>query len=602
MPARQFDIVFVVPAFSEVHAPALGVSVLASQCKLAGLRPYVHYANLDLWRHFPEAYEFVSKAPNEMQLGEAVFAPHAFSPCEFDIGKALSVSFARGEPPSLDCDQKARLYELVGGVDDHLDRTATQLLKFGSPVIGMTSSFQQNAASLAVARRIKDLDPSVLLIMGGANVEGDMGRALLEIAPQIDVVFSGEADLALPEFLRDYVARRVAPERFVECGFLRDMTHAASPDYSDYYSQLEKMSFTERATARFPHFLPFETSRGCWWGAKHHCSFCGLNRQGMAYRKKADDAVVRELTGLHARWGELNFAATDNIIGIPSKSSLFDRLGRSGIKFNFFFETKANLDAVELDLLRSAGVRAIQPGIEALSTSILRRIDKGLKAPHVIRLLRDAIALEIEVYWNLFSEIPDDCDEDYNGLANLIESLVHLRPPVGIGPIRVDRFSPYFERPGSFGIDNLTPFESYLNVYPPEADLKRIAYHFEYERRETVEDNQHRSDFVSAAEAWRKRWEPRSGRPRISVETIAEEGAIVHDSRSLLRPVDVEISALELELLKSFANPCADARRMEAGVDKLIKHGFVVPVDGALVSVVPMAPERSCEPLGWQAR
>jgi hypothetical protein len=38
--------------------------------------------------------------------------------------------------------------------------------------------------------------------------------------------------------------------------------------------------------------LLIETSRGCWCGAVSHCTFCGLNGEGMAYRRKSPQRVI----------------------------------------------------------------------------------------------------------------------------------------------------------------------------------------------------------------------------------------------------------------------------------------------------------------------
>ena len=39
--------------------------------------------------------------------------------------------------------------------------------------------------------------------------------------------------------------------------------------------------------------IPLETSRGCWWGMKHHCIFCGLNGKQMAFQDKSPDRVAQ---------------------------------------------------------------------------------------------------------------------------------------------------------------------------------------------------------------------------------------------------------------------------------------------------------------------
>ena len=59
--------------------------------------------------------------------------------------------------------------------------------------------------------------------------------------------------------------------------------------------------------------LSFESSRGCWWGEKHHCTFCGLNRLEMAFNQKSSPRVVAEVRTLWERF-HLKLFATDTIL------------------------------------------------------------------------------------------------------------------------------------------------------------------------------------------------------------------------------------------------------------------------------------------------
>src|SRR5437764_1877447 len=51
-------------------------------------------------------------------------------------------------------------------------------------------------------------------------------------------------------------------------------------DYGPFLDTIER-NFPD---GRVEPTLLFETSRGCWWGEKAHCTFCGLNGATMSYR------------------------------------------------------------------------------------------------------------------------------------------------------------------------------------------------------------------------------------------------------------------------------------------------------------------------------
>ena len=49
--------------------------------------------------------------------------------------------------------------------------------------------------------------------------------------------------------------------------------------------------------------LLIETSRGCWWGERNHCTFCGLNGSSMSFDEMAPGRALELFDGLFA-YGE----------------------------------------------------------------------------------------------------------------------------------------------------------------------------------------------------------------------------------------------------------------------------------------------------------
>ena len=61
-------------------------------------------------------------------------------------------------------------------------------------LVGVSSTFPQNCAALALLRRLKARHPTIRTAMGGGNCEGPMGAAIHELFPFVDYVCSGEGD------------------------------------------------------------------------------------------------------------------------------------------------------------------------------------------------------------------------------------------------------------------------------------------------------------------------------------------------------------------------------------------------------------------------
>src|SRR5262249_17493981 len=135
-----------------------------------------------------------------------------------------------------------------------------------------------------------------------------------------------------------------------------------------------------------------------------------------------------------------------------------------------------------LFLLRTAGVCNIQPGIESLDDSVLRIMRKGVTAIENVQLLKWCAEIGLRPSWNLLWGFPGEPQQAFDDMIALIPKLAHLQPPVGMGTIRLDRFSPNFEQAAELGFRNVQPVSAYRSIYRlPDAELARLAYYFGFD-------------------------------------------------------------------------------------------------------------------------
>jgi ribosomal peptide maturation radical SAM protein 1 len=384
-------------------------------------------------------------------------------------------------------------------------------------VIGFTSTFEQNIASLALARRVKEAHPRVAIAFGGANWEAVMGLELHRQFPFVDYVCSGEAEESFPALVRAIagsepvtaVAARIPGVVYRRAGesiatgppaIARDLDALPVPDYSDYFRDLAESSATSGVTPT----LLFESSRGCWWGAKSHCTFCGLNGGTMAFRSKSASRVLAELDTLTARWKLDRLETVDNIMDMKYFKEVLPALAQAGKPWRLFYEVKANLSRHQVALLRDAGVYRIQPGIESLSDHVLRLMRKGTTGLRNIQLLKWCREYGIEADWNLLYGFPGETPDDYARTLELLPSVRFLGPPAACGPVRLDRFSPYHDAPAAFGLVHVRPLATYRHLYPfDENALGRIAYYFDYDFTSDADLRSCAGAVVAYVEAWR---------------------------------------------------------------------------------------------------
>jgi ribosomal peptide maturation radical SAM protein 1 len=382
-------------------------------------------------------------------------------------------------------------------------------------LVGFTSTFDQNVASLTMAKLIKDLYPDVVIVFGGANYDGEMGLEYFRAFPFIDHVVVGEGEVAFPALARKVLSRRSGDYppgvAFRENGQIRlapnpslftEFTKTGPPDYDDYYHLLAELGDAAQGLDRI---LLYEGSRGCWWGEKHHCTFCGLNAQSMKFRAKSPEQVAREMSYLSHRYDTARFRLVDNIIDMKYIDQLFGKFAAEHCDLDIFIETKSNLQKPQIKTLALGGVKCMQPGLESLSATQLKAMDKGVTPMQNIVCLKWSYYYRITVSWNILLGFPGETNDDYLRQIDLIPSLLHLQPPEATGKFWLERFSPYYARPQDYGVRMTGPGLAYEYVYDArQVDLQKIAYDFEYELEQWPVDPHVYQELVSAVESWQR--------------------------------------------------------------------------------------------------
>lgn len=449
-------------------------------------------------------------------LGEWIFAVPPFRPVNEGADERYLRELERRNSPT-------RVLELArwvrAQVPAFLGACVEDLLGSGAQVFGFTTGFNQTLASLSLAQMLKARDPDVFIVFGGADCDGEMGEGLIAAFECVDAVVQGEGEPVLPGLLEDlarYGEGRPQPGLCLrQAGRLRTCRRPSGgrvaldslpiPDYSEYFASLEGHRLRGEISSAVE--ITVESSRGCWWGQKHHCTFCGYNGDEMRFRSKSPQRLIGELDELARRTGRLRFLMTDAILDQDFLRTVLPSLATGEADYHIFYETKANLRRDQVELLRKAGVVHIQPGIESLDTAILRAMRKGTTSLLNIRMLKYCIEQGINTLWNIIYGFPGEDFRAYDRMARLVPSLTHLQPP-SLVPLVLDRFSPYERDPSSFGLVVDGPPFYYPMVFPDRAvvreHLSQLAYRFEYHHRDRRQPEQYVGPLREAVERWQR--------------------------------------------------------------------------------------------------
>ncbi len=398
-------------------------------------------------------------------------------------------------------------------------RTSVDWSRFG--LIGFSVVFQQTLASIAFARALKERYPHIPIMMGGATFEDDIAEEIMKGCPQVDYIHCGDADETLPQAIRrvysgesmkgmpgimwrnhgQVVFNGRAPN-------LADMNKTPVPDFDEYFYARKEGGYHWWDDAQ-EVLLPIETARGCWWGVKNHCTFCGLNRAGMEFRSKRVEDVIHQLDELSRRYGILDFNAIDNIIEPEYINKLFGQLSEENSDIRLHYEVRPSLSRSQLKHMRKGGLFSIQPGVESFSTHILKLMKKHTTGVRNLELIKWSTYYGINNLYNILLRFPGETAEDYRTQCEVISKIHHFQAPWAIAKARADRGSPMYTDPESQSISRLVPSACYDYLFPKDRfNLSRVSYYFEHEMSNTVEDGQY-DEIFAAVDNWQLRWRQR---------------------------------------------------------------------------------------------
>jgi ribosomal peptide maturation radical SAM protein 1 len=490
-----------------VEYPSLALGLFKRRLTDLGIPCDVHYLNILFAEMIGwQAYNDLITAPPAFFAAEQLFAESAF-------GQAVPSDAEYYQESNLAPQVQYRLQQIKAHVEPFLNNCLTSIAWHTYDIIGFTSLFEQNLASLALASRLKRLFPHKITVFGGPNFEAVMGHTLHRLVPAIDYVCSGEADETFPELVRRLAYNHPIDDlpgivhrdhgRSVYTGtspMIFALDDLPVPDYDEYFQRIR----TSPLIAMVDPCVLIETARGCWWGEKAHCTFCGLNAQTMKFRSKTATRAIAEVVDLVQRY-RINFIrVVDNILNYDFFADFLPELAHRQMGVTLFFEVKANLRKNQIKMLRDADVTIVQAGIESLSTHTLKLMRKGSTSLMNIQTLKWCRQFGVRCDWNMIYGFPGEVSEDYALSVKLADLLTHLDPPTGCGPIRLDRFSPNFDHAEKMGFKNVRPLKYYRYLYPfSREDLHDVAYYFDFDYQHDIDDGGHIPALIDAVVRWK---------------------------------------------------------------------------------------------------
>lgn len=267
--------------------------------------------------------------------------------------------------------------------DDLFGAELAQIAAEQPDMVGFSILTEHNLLyTLALGQLVKER-LGIPVVLGGAMMSHLEPEELLCSYPWLDIVFFGEAENSLAQFVDIWPGgnlSQVGGIAYREGDRVRcqpqpahaqvDLAQLPPPDFGDF--PLEKYVVPEPV-------LPIITSRGCYWGK---CTFCSHTLPyGGGARVRRPEQVVAEMAEQMARYGVRRFLFVDEAISPRMLRALSREIRSRGLDVQFGAEgvrVEAAFDEALLREAYDAGLRWVYVGVESAHQRLLDLIEKGI--------------------------------------------------------------------------------------------------------------------------------------------------------------------------------------------------------------------------------
>jgi hypothetical protein len=330
-------------------------------------------------------------------------------------------------------------------------------------VVGLSVCFPgQLQPAYAFALKIKRELPHVHVTCGGPGITQMLirlaGQRLARALGPFDsaCVFEGEHTLlALVRALEAKTPLRECPNvvvrdklmgaRWLAGHGMEDLKILPPPDFDGL----------PLATYLAPRLvLPYDPTRGCYWGK---CTFChyGLAEVGTAaYRERDVAAIAAHLRALSEKHGTRYFYLSQDSVAPKTIVKLSQAIVDAGLEIRWATDLKPEkyLTKERAETLRKAGAVACALGVESGSDRVLKLIDKGPPVAVVSTVVDHLAGAGIAAEAMCFTDFPTESHDEALATLDFLDERSDRLAVYIVGEFGLTHGSLVAQSPAQFGI------------------------------------------------------------------------------------------------------------------------------------------------------
>ncbi len=272
------------------------------------------------------------------------------------------------------------------------ERVLKYFERFPADVVGISVPFtSQIYYAFVLGREIKRLLPKARVVMGGPQISlfWRLFCAHEPFRQAFDAMIPGMGELALEEYLRAVeqgggLAGVPSLVYFDEDGVLRQNPE----DKLTRMSDLHEADFSDLPLEKYIYAkLPYQFSRGCYWGK---CAFCSY-RNNKGYMTRKTEEVLTHFENMERRYGIHNFQFIDDAIHPTLLDQMADQILSRGMKIRYdaYLRLEPGFTEELCRKLSKSGLKTVLFGFESANQRMLDLMNKGNTPSNMLRVLKN---------------------------------------------------------------------------------------------------------------------------------------------------------------------------------------------------------------------
>ncbi len=315
--------------------------------------------------------------------------------------------------------------------DEALDKVTNAIISTNPEIVGLSTMSNNIVVALEICRRIKELQPDVVTILGGPGASFS-AKEILESFKQIDIIIRGEADVSFPKLIVRIQSNESISQ--IKGVVYREGNQIFDNGWSDPVDDLDSLPIPDYKICSqdvdFEEPVSIEMGRGCPFA----CTFCSTSSYfKRKFRVKSVDRILSEIKLVKEKFGEERRIKMNHDLLTFNKKyilSLCDALSELGTPIRW--GCSARLDSLDNEILsrmREAGCDRIYLGIETVTERMQEIINKRLDLTKLDETVEAAIELGFTLILSFIIGFPEETEEDLTALWDYIFRIksIHLQ-------------------------------------------------------------------------------------------------------------------------------------------------------------------------------